>query len=114
MDKIGDDAVNFEWFLASLRRRYLNGQRGLQLRAELVTESAPYRIELRGQTLSVERGSMRDPALRLKGNEMALMRYLSRPDEPARLPRGIELLTGDVADLEILVQAFGYRSPRAP
>lgn len=92
----------FEGILLILRPLYRGG---VNLRAELVADGVPYRVQLDGARAEISRGEITAPDLRLRGTAAALYRMFREPLRRGRGPQGVEV-EGSTDAVRKLVNAF--------
>jgi hypothetical protein len=94
--------VSFDFLMVALRRLYRGG---VNLRAELVADGAPYRIILAENHADISRGDIPSPDLRVTGTTTALAQLFLDEAPLERVPSSIAV-EGAQAMLRTLVVAF--------
>ena len=93
---------SIDFLLTALRRRYLGG---LTLRAEIVADDMPFRIEATKSKAEVTRGVLRSPDLRVRGSSAVIANLFLDPRSRSVLPKGIDV-EGSTKSLDALLKAF--------
>ena len=99
---------SLEWLLVALRRRYRGGR---MLRAELVADGVPYRIELTPERAVIERGALTTADLRVEGAGASFARLFLGPWPEVADALSVRVTEGAPDRLRTLVDAFTKGDP---
>lgn len=100
------ERVDVEWLLVALRWAYKGGA---TLRAELVVDGVPYRLDLSPGAVDIARGTAASPDVRIRGSANAVSRlFLGAAKPGARIPAGLDV-EGAPGSVPALMDAFVRR-----
>ena len=94
---------SLEWLLVALRRRYRGGR---SLRAELMADGAPYRIELTPERALIERGPLAHADVRVSGSAASFARLFLAPSSELPDALSVRVTEGHPDRLRALADAF--------
>ena len=103
-----DERRSLEWLLVALRRRYRGGR---TLRAELMADGLPYRIELTPERATIERGPLATADLRVEGAGRSFARLFLAPAGSVPDALSVRVTEGAPERLRTLVDAFTRGDP---
>ena len=103
-----EERRSFEWLLVALRRRYRGGR---SLRAELMVDGTPYRVELTPDRATIERGALANAELRVTGAGASFARLFVGPVPEASDALAVRITEGTPDRLRSLVDAFRRGDP---